>query len=375
MKKSASDPKKILIVTGEASGDQLGAALAASLQTLNPGIQLHGVGGSAMQAMGLRSFLSSGTAHVTGFTEVLRHLPAYFALFGKIRALASRVQPDLAILIDNPGFNLRLAPKLVEAGIPVIGYVSPQVWAWKEGRTKLMAKVYRKVLTLFDFEEGFLEARGVKAKWVGHPLVEAWPPSAAQEKSSVRNILLLPGSRAHEVGSLLPIMLEAAGRIDAKYPGIRWSLLEADTLLPSFYDPILAGAKVKIERHRGGKQKLFQSSDLALACSGTVTLECAVASLPTVIGYKASPITAWIARRLVKVRHLGMPNLLAKQEVMPELIQENFTAEKLEAAALAFIENPAKLREAQSSLTSVRLHLGAPGSAQRAAQEILAILD
>lgn len=377
MKSSPSGPKRVLIVTGEASGDQLGAALAVSLRKLRPDLELHGVGGQRMSALGLASFLSSGTAHATGLTEVIRHLPAYFKLFKEIRAQAAQVRPDLAVLIDNPGFNLRLAPKLAQAGIPVVGYVSPQVWAWKEGRTRTMARVYQKVLTLFDFEEDFLEKRGVRAKWVGHPMVETWPERGADERENsgtVGRIALLPGSRPHEVRSLLPIMLAAAGRIARKYPDIRWSLLEAETLPASFYDPILAEAKVRVERQRSGKRELFLSSGLALACSGTVTLECALAGLPAIVGYRASAITVLVARLLVKVKYLGMPNLLAGREIMPELLQENFTAEKLEHAALSFIDHPARLDETRSALAAVRRHLGTPGISDRAAKEILSLL-
>lgn len=371
-----------------------------------------------MEALGLESFLSSGTAHATGITEIIRHLPAYFALFHEILRRVPSLRPDVIVLVDNPGFNLRLAKKLAGSGIPVVGYVSPQVWAWKEGRTKLMARVYKKVLTLFDFEEPFLKARGVDAVWIGHPITEIWPPSprhmeretqigsdvgsggrsdggsdgrlldrpGSRSAGRVRQVVLLPGSRPHEVRSLLPIMLEAGARISRAHPTVRWSLLEADTLSTAFYDALLgehgtqhadAASSIflkNLDRRRGDKQELFWSSDLALACSGTVTLECALAGLPAVLGYRASAITAFLARLLLKVRWLGMPNLLAKKEVMPELLQENFTAEKLERAALNFIENPARLIQARADLAAIRSHLGPPGSSDRAATEILSLL-
>ncbi len=380
MKKSPSDGKKILIITGEASGDQLGAALAVSLREIDPAVRLHGVGGSKMEALRLDSFRSSGTSHATGLTEVLKHLPEYFRLFQQILEDIRTIRPDLIVLVDNPGFNLRLAKKLLPSGIPVVGYVSPQVWAWKEGRTRTMAKVFKKVLTLFDFEEDFLEKRGVKAKWVGHPIVEAWPadPGRAPERDAApaQRILLLPGSRPHEVRKLLPVMLEAAGRISKKYPDIRWSLLEADTLPDAFYAPLLApAAGPRLERVRGGdKQKLFLKSDLAWACSGTVTLECALAQLPSIIGYRTSTITVVIARFLVKVKYLGMPNLLAGKEIMPELLQEKFTPENLESLTLNWLQNPSALALSRSSLSSIRPHLGAPGSAQRAAHELLSLI-
>jgi lipid-A-disaccharide synthase len=364
-------PKKILIVTGEASGDQLGAALITSLRQMEPAASILAVGGSLMRATYPELFLSSGDTHATGFTEVLRHLPAYFKLFKRILRLTHIVRPDLIVLVDNPGFNLRLAKKLKALGIPVVGYVSPQVWAWKEGRTRLMSQVYRKVLTLFDFEESFLEARGVRAKWVGHPIVDIWPVPVERTNTSVNRIVLLPGSRPHEVRSLLPVMLEAAARIAQAHSGIRWSLLEADTLPKEFYDPLLLKSGLTVERYRGNKQELFWKSDLAFACSGTVTLECALAALPTVIGYRVSAFTAFIARLLVKVKFLGMPNILAGKEIMPELIQESFTAENLERAALDFIQNPNQLTQSRSALTSTRSHLGPPGSPGRAAQEIL----
>jgi lipid-A-disaccharide synthase len=384
LKRSPLSPQKVLVVTGEASGDQLGAALLASLRRLRPDLELHGVGGSRMEALGLAGFLSSGTAHATGLTEVLKHLPEYFRLFRAILDRVHALKPDLIVLVDNPGFNLRLAKKLAPLSIPVVGYVSPQVWAWKEGRVKLMARVYRKVLTLFDFEEDFLEKRGVCSKWVGHPIAESWPPAPARPDGAVRNILLLPGSRPSEVRLLLPVMLEAAARVSAARPDLTWRLLEADTLPASFYDAILeknmAGGertpagRPLIERHRGDKQALFQSSDMAVACSGTVTLECAMAGLPTVIGYRVSAVTAFIARLVVKVKWLGMPNLLEGREIMPELLQENCTAVNLERAVLKYLSDPALVQSSRSSLTTVRRHLGTPGSADRAAQELLPLL-
>lgn len=375
MKKSPSDPKKILIVTGEASGDQLGAALITSLRALRPGIELHGVGGSRMESLGLSGFLSSGTAHATGATEIIKHLPAYLRLFNKILKRVDALRPDLIVLIDNPGFNLRLAKKLKSTGIPVVGYVSPQVWAWKAGRTRLMAQVYKKVLTLFDFEEGFLEARGVKAKWVGHPISDIWPNGPARRDNAVRRVVLLPGSRPHEVRLLLPSMLEAAAKIARYHPEIQWSLLEADTLPKDFYDAVLKGSSLVPDRVRGGKQELLWKSDLAFACSGTVTLECALAGLPGIIGYRASAVTAFLARCFVKVKFLGMPNLLAGEEVMPELLQEKFTAENLVQAALSFIEHPPQLQAARAKLLNTRSHLGLPGSSARAAAEIITLLE
>jgi lipid-A-disaccharide synthase len=384
LKKSPLSPKKLLVVTGEASGDQLGAALLTSLRQLRPDLELHGVGGSRMEALGLAGFLSSGTAHATGLTEVLKHLPEYFRLFRVILDRIQVLKPDLIVLVDNPGFNLRLAKKLVPLGIPVVGYVSPQVWAWKEGRVKLMARVYRKVLTLFDFEEDFLEKRGVRAKWVGHPIAQNWPPAPVRPNGAVKNILLLPGSRPSEVRLLLPVMLEAAARVSAARPGVTWRLLEADTLPASFYDAILeknmtgaekaATARPLIDRRRGGKQELFRDSDMAVACSGTVTLECALAGLPTVIGYRVSAVTAFIARCFIKVKWLGMPNLLEGKEIMPELMQENCTAANLERAVLKYLDDPALVQSTRFDLTAVRAHLGTPGSADRAAQELLPLL-
>lgn len=361
-------------MTGEASGDQLGAALAVSLRKIRTETEIHGVGGPKMEALGLKSFLSSGTAHATGFTEIIRHLPAYFQLFKRIVVDIHTIQPDLIVLVDNPGFNLRLAKKLVSSGIPVVGYVSPQVWAWNEGRTRTMARVYEKVLTLFDFEEPFLESRGVRAKWVGHPIAESWPAAPARARGPIRRIVLLPGSRPHEVRSLLPVMLEAAAHIRRSHPEITWSLLEADTLPPAFYDP-LVGSFENLERVRTGKQELFWKSDLAFACSGTVTLECALAALPAIIGYRVSTLTVFIARLLVKVKYLGMPNLLAQKELMPELLQEKFTAAALERAALAFIQNPSHLDSTRTELTSLRSHLTTTAtSSDLAAQEILTLL-
>lgn len=372
--------QKILIVTGEASGDQLGADLLASLRKMNPALELHGVGGERMRVLEPAGFMSSGTAHATGLTEVIRHLPEYFKLFHAILDRVRTLRPDLIVLVDNPGFNLRLAKKLLPTGIPVVGYVSPQVWAWKEGRVKLMARVYRKVLTLFDFEEDFLEKRGVRAKWVGHPIAEAWPPAPMRPEGKIKNILLLPGSRPSEVRLLLPVMLEAAARVSTTRPEISWSLLEADTLPSVFYDDILnanAGHALlpKIDRKRSQvKQEIFDRSDLALACSGTVTLECALAGLPTVIGYRVSAVTAFVARLVVKVRWLGMPNLLVQKEIMPEFLQESCTAQNLERAVLKFLDDPALVRSTRSGLTAVRAHLGPPGSADRAATEILSLL-
>ncbi|MBP9733457.1 MAG: lipid-A-disaccharide synthase [Candidatus Omnitrophica bacterium] len=379
MKKSPPSSKKVLVVTGEASGDQLGASLLASLRTLSPSLELHGVGGSRMEALGLDGFLSSGSAHATGFTEVLRHLPEYFRLFHAILGQVRALRPDLIVLVDNPGFNLRLAKKLLPLGIPVIGYVSPQVWAWKEGRVKLMARVYRKVLTLFDFEEDFLEKRGVKAAWVGHPIAEVWPSAPDRPDGEIRTVLLLPGSRPTEVRLLLSTMLEAANRVHSArvekgLPDLKWVLLEADTLPKTFYDPILAQSPIRIDRRRGNKLETFYAADAAIACSGTVTLECAMAGLPTIIGYRVSAVTAFLVRLILKVKYLGMPNLLAQKEIMPELLQENFTPEKIEQTLQKYLTDPALVLSTRAALSTTRRHLGPPGSPARAAQHILDFL-
>jgi len=382
--------KKILILTGEASGDLHGANLIRALKRLKPELEIHASGGDLVRACEPASFTESARVNVTGLTAVLRVLPEYFRMFGKIRRAAEKISPDLVVFIDNPGFNLRMAQNLFRLGYPMVYYICPQVWAWNQGRVKNMKEMFDKLLVIFEFEKRFYEERGLEAVWVGHPLKDVIPATERRrpwgaprnenenplpEEQSGRNIILMPGSRMNEIKYLLPVILEAAGRIKAAVPEAHFTLIKADTIDDAVYGRYLDKCSAPVIHLREGKYAALQNADLALLCSGTATLECSMFHLPMIVLNKGSELTARVVQRVIKVPYFAIPNLLAGRMVVPELLQWNCTPEKVAAKAIELLENPDELPRIRQELTAIDQMLGAVGASERAAMEILKVLE
>jgi len=380
-----SRPVKIALSAGEASGDRLGAGLARALRSRRPEIELVGMGGDEMADAGVRLVQHASEVAVVGVVEVVRHLPAIRAATARWASLLREERPDLLVPIDFPDFNLRLSAKARAAGVPVVYYVSPQVWAWRRGRVRTIRELVRRMLVLFPFEASFYDGAGVPVTFVGHPAAAARRPAARAELlprlalDPARPVIaLLPGSRVGEAGTLLPILRDAAARVGAARSDAQFVVPKARTLPPGFLESIVAQAPrgaPAIVVHDADYPGVLEVADCGAVASGTATLDCALAGLPIVAVYRMRGMSYWIARALVSVPHIALPNLVAGRRIVPELIQEECTPEAIAAALLAYLDDPARRAATRRELAEVRSLLEGDGAFERAADAVLAELD
>ena len=360
---------QILISAGEASGEMYGALLMEALQRLagespatTPGqkLEFFGVGGDRMRAAGCDTVVDAKELSVVGISEILSHLPKIWGLFHKLISETDRRKPDLAIVIDSPAFNWRVARQMHKRGIPVIYYVCPQFWAWRQGRVRLLRKYVNKALVIFPFEEKFYRDRGVDATFVGHPLADLPRPEidraayASQHQLDPAKpwITLMPGSRMKEVRMNLPVILESAVRLG---PGYDFLLPVAPTLERGFLQSLLAD-NLEVRLVPETLPALAQSR-AGIIASGTATVEAAMMGTPFVMVYRVSPLTYAVGRPRVKVPYFAMVNLIAGEEVVPELVQQDFTAENV-ATRLnqILVDGPAR-EKMLTGLAEVRVRL------------------
>jgi lipid-A-disaccharide synthase len=374
--------RRILIVAGEASGDLHGGALVEALRARAPDLALEGIGGDCMAAAGVRLHVHARDLGVVGLVEALARLPAIRAAFARMRALLEADPPDLAVLIDYPEFNLRLARVAARAGVPVCYYVGPQVWAWRRGRLALIRRLVRKMVVIFPFEEAVYRAAGVDVAFVGHPLLDRLAP---RERAEARRGLgladaspvlgLLPGSRVGEVERHLPVMLAAAAALRREHPKLGVAFGRAPGLPAPFVARCLAAGGAPVRVAEGGASDVLSAADLAFVASGTATVEAALHGTPMVIIYRVALLTWLVGRLLIRVPWIGMANLIAGRLVVPELIQFAATPERLAGTARRLLADPAALERMRQELAAVRLRLGPPGASARAAEAILALLE
>jgi lipid-A-disaccharide synthase len=376
---------RLLISAGEASGEMYGAALIDALRRLSPtAVEAFGLGGERMRAAGCEIVVDSKDVAVVGIAEVVTHLPRIYKEFHRLLREADRRKPDVAVLIDFPDFHFRLARALHARGIPVVYYVSPQLWAWRRGRIKLVQRYVKKMLVIFPFEEQFYREHGVEAEFTGHPLgelVEGPEPRAEFARRygldpSKPWIGLLPGSRRKEVQMILPTLLEAARKLGSGY---EYLLPVASTLEQGWMRERLTipnGPRVTLTSD--ARQTLLQSR-AAVVASGTATVEAAVLGTPFVMVYRVAPLSWRVGRRLVKLSHFAMPNLIAGREIVRELVQREFTAEAVAAEVLALLEDGSRREQMVRDLSEVREHLQASRSsepaAERAARAVLGVAN
>ncbi len=370
----------VFVSAGEPSGDQHAGALIAALRTLAPGVAVEGVGGQHLAAAGARLMARIEDLTVIGFVEVVRKLPAHWRLLRSIRRRLAAGDVRLVILVDYPGFHLRVAEAAHRAGVPVLYYVAPQLWAWGERRVHRMARTVTRLAVILPFEEAFFSSRGVPATFVGHPLADR-PPAAPRAElrrqlglDPGRPVLgLFPGSRAQEVARLWPAFLEAASLVRRQRPEVQ--AVVAATEGASYPGGSGAEGADAVTIVRGRPRECFGAADAALCKSGTSTLEAAMAGTPLVVAYRMNPVSYLLARGLVRVRWIGMVNLVAGRPVAPELIQGAVRGEALARAVLPLLEPASAERQAQlEGLAVVRRRLGEPGAAMRAAELARALL-
>ena len=375
--------KKIYIIAGEASGDLHGANLITHLR-LESGspLEIYGVGGEKIRQTGAKNFFDLAHFHVTGLTEAIRRFPKYREASRVILEGIQKTSPDLVVLIDNPGFNLHLAKKVHALGIPIVYYIAPQVWAWAPKRILKIKKYVKKVLVVFEFEKKIYESNKIAVSWAGHPLKDLIPSSVEREKVKTKMgiaqgaplICLLPGSRKGELKNLSSPFLKAAALIKKKIPDAFFALIKSDTLPKSFYERILRDSPVAVNLVEEDSYSVIGASELAIVCSGTATLECALLETPMVIANRGSFLTYLTAKSLIRVPYLGLPNLVLGKKKIPELLQYDVTPEKIAREALKILLDEKVKNLMRKDLSEVSKQLGEPGANRRAALEVLKVL-
>jgi len=375
--------KKVMIVTGEASGDLHGAHLMEAVHRINPGIQFSGMGGEALKKAGMNLLYPNQSLSVVGITEVLLKLKAIRKTLHGLKQFLEREQPDLLILIDFPDFNLRLAKFAHRRGIPVLYYISPQVWAWRPGRVKLIARWVKKMVVFFPFEVPIYKAAGVDVECVGHPLLDVVKPSRSKEETAKQLGLdpakpivgLLPGSRSQELERLLPVLLDTARLLHQENPDLQFVIPLAPGLTKESVARWMNNAWVRVTLAEGQTYDVMNLSDLLIMASGTATLEAALLGKSMVIIYKVSPLSYWVGRALVRVKHIGLVNLVAGKGIAPELIQKDASPEKIAQEALRILNDPNVLQGMTEAMIQVRQNLGEPGAVERAACIVTSMLE
>jgi lipid-A-disaccharide synthase len=367
---------RLLVSCGEPSGDHYGGELVRHLRGHVPDLQVFGLGGDRLEAQGARLLAHVRDLAVVGLFEVLRHVKHLRRVFRTLLGEVDRIRPTLAVLIDYPDFNLRLARQLKARGVPVAYYVSPQIWAWRRGRLQDLRDTVSHMIVIFPFEEPLYREAGVPVTFVGHPLVDSVhpPPDPAAFLASVGLdpsrpvVAVLPGSRPQEVAHNLRPLAGALRLLAARHTRVQFALAVAPALAPRTFDTPLEG--LSVTRVAGHNHSLMGSATVGLVASGTATVEAALVQLPMVVVYRLSPVTYALGRPFVRVPHYAMVNLIAGKRVATELIQRDFTPEAVAAETTALLEEPTRREALRVELARVREALGPPGASERAAQVV-----
>lgn len=374
-----------MLVAGEASADGYGARLVQAIRARLPSARFFGMGGPAMRQVGVHLLHHATHRASIGFVESMRELPSYRRLLLRLAEAARRMSPNVCVLVDFPGFNLRLGPLVRRAGVPVVYYIVPAVWAWGPGRAHQVASFAERALCAYDFEVALYERAGVRARWVGHPLLDDVPERvpAEQARSALGLdpqggpvVALLPGSRTQEVERLLPIMLQAAGMARALRPNLQFVVSVAPGLTESYLRAVAGrvASPVTVAFVGGSIWNALGPADFAVVASGTATLQTALWGVPMVVVYKLSAATYHLARRLVRLPHISLPNIVAGAPVVEEYIQSAAAPGRLARAIVGYLEDPPRLQEMRERLRALRPRLGEPGAAGRAADAILEVM-
>ncbi len=369
---------KLMIIAGEASGDLQAANLIKSLKSINPHIEIFGMGGKKMQAEGAEIIYDITDLAIVGFFEVLKHIFTFKKIFEKLSKLLETRKPDAVILVDYPGFNLRFAKAAKEKNIHVIYYISPQIWAWGENRIHEIKKYVDKMIVIFGFEETLYKEAGVKVSFVGHPFLDIVKPVWKKEESiktchlrhdSIK-IALMPGSRKKEIEKHLPNMLRSCEIIKNKIPNAEFIISRIKELDQSLYNKIIHKSKIKPHSLDNKPYEIMDIADLVIVSSGSATLEVAIMEKPMVIVYKTSFLTWLLARNLIKIPDIGLVNIVARERIVPELVQFEVTPKNIARVSLEILSNHKKIHEIKENLRKVKSKLGETGASSRAAHAI-----
>ena len=371
--------QKIFIIAGEPSGDQHAADLVKHIWQINPNVEINGIGGDNLQQIGVNLMYHLSEFAVLGIGEVIKHLPFIFKAQKAIQEELKKAYTTV-ILVDYPGFNLRIARMAKKMGLKVIYYISPQLWAWGEKRVKKIRQYVDLMLVLFQFEVDFYRKHGIKAKFVGHPLIDQIQLRLSEEAfrkqygiPAERPIIgIFPGSRKMEVENLLPVMLEGARKVAAQHD-FQVVISKAAQLPNALFAPFIQDRDLIVVE--GDSHHLMKYSHVAVVASGTATLEMGILQTPMVVVYKVAPLTYWLGKMLIKVKNIALVNIVAGQQIVPELIQHQVTADNIAAELENFIADEAKYRQTKAQLTAIKPKLGSAGASAKAAQEILSFLQ
>ena len=372
-------PIPLLISAGEASGDMYAARLATALQK-RADVTLFGMGGLQMRAAGVDVITDYKEVSVVGITEILSHLPSLIRAMRHLVSEARRRKPPFAILTDFPGFHLRLARKLRPLGVRNIYYICPQFWAWRPWRVRVVRRRFAQALCIFPFEEAFFANAGVPTKFIGHPLVGAVAATQTREEFCREQnldparplVTILPGSRDAELAQHLPTIREACTRIQAQRPAQFVIAAAAHANLSELRSGWNPGLNIRIVENQ--TYNALAAADAAVVSSGTATIEAALLDVPIVVIYRVTPLTALLAKPLVRTRYFSMVNLIAERPVVPELIQKDFTPERVSQEVLRLLNDQSARAALRSGLAEVRTRLGPPGAVDRAADAIATFL-
>jgi lipid-A-disaccharide synthase len=367
-----------MLSCGEPSGDVYAGALTRELRRLDPTVTVSGLGGPQFSAAGGELIADYRRLTATGLIEPIGKVPQSIATLRCLDRFARTVRPAALVVIDFAGFNFRLARRIKRLGIPIIYYVSPQIWAWRAWRLKTIREIADLVLVIFPFEAPIYRDAGVPVAFVGHPLIDL---AAAVDKATflgrcglspaAPTVAILPGSRSGEVRRILPDLLAAAERIRAAVPAVQFIVARAPGLADHLFDGVGGGA-VRVE---GQTDAVLSSADVALTASGTATVQCALHDTPMVIVYRVSPLEYAVGRRMVTLDTFGMVNLIAGEKIVPELIQHAFTPDAVAREAISMLTDRARHARIRDGLARVRERLGGPGASRRAAEAILGLIS
>ena len=369
---------KIMMSAGEASGDMHAARVAAEIKRIMPDAEIFGMGGRDMRESGVRIIYDIENLGIIGVVEIIKHIPFFFRLRDMLKEAMIKEKPDVLVCVDYPGFNMKLAHTAKELGIPVVYYIAPTIWAWHKGRAKNIVRDVTKVASIFPFEAKAYEKAGANVTFVGHPLADTVKPSMSFDEAmdyfkgdkDKKRILLMPGSRKNEVSSLLPMMIKAAEELSGK-TACQFFIPRASTIPKDYLLEIIGKTELSISITEGHQYDLMQICDACIASSGTATLETALMDLPTVLVYRLSAITWYLAKLLVHVKYAGLPNLLLDREVTPELLQDRANAENIVSIVGKWIEDESERQKNIEALQEVRKALGSGGAIHRVANLIL----
>jgi lipid-A-disaccharide synthase len=369
-----------MIIAGEASGDLHGAQLVMAMRRLNPDLDFFGIGGDALRRAGVQVHVDNSEMAVVGLFEALPKMRVLLKALRLAKQDLKEIRPALLILIDFPDFNLRVAAAAKKLGIPVMYYISPQVWAWRTGRVRKIKKLVDHMVVIFPFEVDFYREWDVPVTFVGHPLLDSTPPPGTGKKPEDLKgdgvlVGLLAGSRSQEVSRLLPTMVTVAEILSERLERVRFAIPVASSVSRDLVERIIQDGRAEFLVLSNRLRDVLDQAALVITASGTVTLEAAIAGTPMIIVYKISPLSYWLGKRLIRVKHIGLANLVAGTPIVPELIQQDASAERIADEALRIIRDEKRRTQMRHELLRTGQSLGAPGASRRAAKVALSVLS